>query len=261
MLLPDGTGVFPAELSVTGNLLGINDPDSSGVFQVVGIVDLPGPDGIIRPVGMVWSVDVAGNILSGDELSDAENRSLFPYDISNSLFVGASLVSWPSPSPALGAFDDEGALLIDLLPIPPGIDGVFGYQVDDAGNLLGFGYKLSPSGIGYYARAVIWPTDGSVIDLTAQTGVADTEGNGIAFVNGTMQVVGRGHNNIGDAFAYLYADGSITDLNRVSRGDRSWILQFGEGVNTAGMICGQGRVGAKRGNFDFHGFLLIPNGP
>jgi probable HAF family extracellular repeat protein len=247
LLLADGTAVFPADASVFGAVLGMNNPDANGVFQAVGYADIGTP--------VLWDVDVNGNVLAQTLLEDAGGQRLMALDISDSLLLGGSVPE----TPAVGAFDGEGQLQIGLLSFPASIDGSYGYQIDDVGNLLAFGYQ-SASGGGYYPRAVIWPAGGGVIDLTAETGVANTEGNGIALVEGAMQVVGRAHNSRGEAIAYLFAGGSLVDLGPLSQGSQSWTLQRAEGVNTSGMICGQGRVGSKR-NFQIHGFVLIPNAP
>jgi hypothetical protein len=249
LLLPDGTAVFLADESVSGRLNGLNNPDANGVFQVVGYVHDP----FFTP--LIWDVDLNGTILSEAVLHDANGLMLSAGDISDSIFLGGSVQA----TPAVGAFDGDGQLQIGLLSFPAGVDGSYGYQIDDGGNLLAFGYQ-SASGGGYYPRAVIWPTGGGVIDLTAQTGVANTEGKGIALVDGAMQVVGRAHNSRGEAFAYLSTGGSLVDLNPLSQGSQSWTLQTAGGVNTSGMICGQGRVGSKK-NFQSHGYVLIPNAP
>jgi probable HAF family extracellular repeat protein len=247
LLLADGTAVFLADASVFGAVMGMNNPDADGVFQAVGYADIG------RPV--IWDVDVNGNVLAETLLEDAGGQRLMALDISDSLLLGGSVPG----SPAVGAFDGDGQLQIGLLSFPAGVDGSYGYQIDDAGNLLAFGYQ-SASGGGYYPRAVIWPTGGGVIDLTAQTGVVNTEGNGIALVDGAVQVVGRAHNSRGQAFAYLFTGGSLVDLGPLSQGSRAWTLQRAEGVNTSGMICGQGRIGSKK-NFQTHGYVLIPNLP
>jgi probable HAF family extracellular repeat protein len=249
LLLTNGTPVFLGDASVSGSVRGLNNPDANGVFQAVGYVSTP------ALTGMIWDVAVDGSILSEIELEDTNGSMLLADDVSDSLLLGGHVRS----TPAVGAFDFDGQLQIDWLPIPPGIDGVWDKQVDDGGNVLGFGYQWGEN-FGYYARAAIWPSDGGAINLTALTGVADTEGNGIALVNGTMHVVGRAHNIRGDAFAYLYSNGSLSDLGPLSQGDQSWTLQRAEGVNSSGMICGQGRVGTKR-NVQIHGFLLRPNTP
>ena len=247
LLLADGTTVFLADESVSGRLYGVNNPDANGVFQVVGYLSGTASN------FMLWNDDLDGNTLSESVLEDAAGLSLLATDVSDSLFLGGSVQG----TPAVGAFDGNGQLQIGLLSFPDGIDGSYDYQINDACNLLAFGYQ-SADPYGYYARAVIWPAAGGVIDVTAETGVADTEGNGIALVGDSMQVVGRAHNSRGESFAYLFTGGSLMDLVQMSKGDQSWKLQRAEGVNTSGMICGQGRVGSKR-NFQVHGYVLTPN--
>jgi probable HAF family extracellular repeat protein len=146
-------------------------------------------------------------------------------------------------------------------PNPAEIEGYWDFQIDEANDVLGFGYQevildgwLSAT----LSRAVIWPAAGGAIDLGAQTGIASTEGNGIASVNGVMQVVGRAEDDGRSAFAYRYTNGKLQDLNTLAAGDQPWNLAHGEGVNRSGMICGFGKVGGRRTG-QWHGFLLIPN--
>lgn len=136
------------------------------------------------------------------------------------------------------------------------IDGFWSAQIDGAGNLLGFAYELVE--LGSLSRTVIWPASGGAIDLGTETGISSTEGNGIALVDGVMQVVGRAEDDGRGTRAYLFTNGKLSDLGPMSSGDQKWWFDRAEGVNTAGMICGVGKVGSRR-NRQLHGFLLIRN--
>jgi hypothetical protein len=142
-------------------------------------------------------------------------------------------------------------------PNPVEITSIWDLQVSDDGDLLGDGFEyVGPAGL---SRAVIWPADGGVIDLSAETGYSSTQGNGIASVGGVMQAVGRAEKDGRGAFAYLYTGGTFSNLATMSQGDQPWSFDRAEGINRSGMICGVGNVGNKR-NRQVHGFLLIPNG-
>jgi hypothetical protein len=244
VLLSSGPGVVSA----------LNDPDDEGVFQAIGGFDL---------TPYVWDVDVNGNVLATTPLVDPNGQSLRADDVNEFAEFGGGIVVYGQglTSPAVFSFDADGELQISLRanPNPAEIDGFRAFQIDDAGDLLGFGYQSSATG-GEYSRAVIWPADGGAIDLGAETGIRTTEGNGIALVNGKMQAVGRADGDHTDAFAYLYTNGTLSDLGPMSKGDQPWDFDRAEGVNTAGMICGVGYVGSRK-NRQLHGFLLLPNEP
>ncbi len=234
-----------------GIVTGLNNPDGANTFQAVGH--------IYSEVGarsVLWDVSLDGTVVSRQPLLDADGNRFFASDINDLEIMAGYLES--ANVPAVGAFDGNGQIQVTLLdnPNPVTIDSFYDFQIDDGVSLLGFGYQTGPTG-GYYGRAVIWPGSGEALDLTAETGLFSTEGNGIALVDGTTQVVGAA-NDSRDWFAYLYTNGSLTELQSVASGDQSWTLTFARDVNTSGMICGDGRVGRKR-NFQDHAFVLLRN--
>ena len=257
LLLADNSVVLLAAVGETGRVMGINNPNQLGVFQAVGYVqDLQG-----EYHGRLWDLTLDGTLLETTTLTAPAGESFYARDINDSVeMAGVVAVEGGNGLPATGAFDSNGVLQITLLtnPGPTEIAGFQGLQIDADGNSLGFGYQL----VSYYSysRAVIWPIGGDAIDISGETNIATTEGNGIASVNGVMQVVGRAEDGGRGAFAYLYKSGQLQDLNPLSKGEQRWTLAHGEGVNSTGMICGFGLVGGRRDS-QKHGFLLIPQAP
>lgn len=245
VLLPDGKFVVLPE---TYSSVRLNNPDEQGVFQIVG-----------RHV--MWDIAIDGTILATTTLVDANGVQLYAYDVNDVEEIAGLIYVDNDPSaepiPAIGRFVG-GQLQISTRnnPNPDVIIGFSDMQIDNAGNLLGYGVESSES-IGFYPRAVIWPAAGGAIDLVSEFPSLNTaHGNGIATVDGVMQVVGDAHANSG-TFPSLYANGALSDLNQLSEGDEPWEIIGVDDINHAGMICGHGRVGQRR-NYRGEACLLIP---
>ena len=56
-----------------------------------------------------------------------------------------------------------------------------------------------------------------------------------------------------DNLAFLWEDGTRTDLNDLLPPDSDWVLEWAYGINDAGWIVGYGR---KSG--ELHAFLMVP---
>ncbi len=244
VLLPDGTFVVLQAASSSARL---NNPDAQGDFQVVG-----------RHV--MWDMASDGTILATTSLVDANGTQLYAYDVNDYEEIAGVIYLDNDLSmeqiPAIGTFVN-GQLQISTRsnPSPEVIIGFSDMQIDNGGNLLGYG--LEPATFGHYARAVIWPASGGSIDLVKEFSFLNTaHGNGIATVDGLMQVVGDAHAKSG-TFPGFYASGELSDLNRLSEGDEPWEILGVDAINQAGMICGHGRVG-KRRNRRGEACLLIP---
>ena len=244
VLLPDGTFI---ELPGPYTAVRLSNPDEHDIFQVVG-----------RHV--MWDIAADGTILGSTSLTDANGTQLNAFDVNdNGEIAGVVRVSnGPSMEefPAVGRFVD-GELQISLLvnPSPEVIIGFADMRIDNSGNLLGFG--VEPGTIGFYPRAVVWPDSGGSIDLVTEFSALSTaHGNGIATVDSVMQVVGRAHANSG-GFPYIYTQGELTDLNRLSEGDEPWDIEAVYDINHAGIICGYGKVGRRR-NYRAEACLLVP---
>lgn len=255
LLLSDFTRIELAGGTNTGYVHGLSNPNTAGVFRVVGSVETEASE----PRTVVWNVASNGTILSERELRSADGLPFHAQDVNDSGVMAGIQVVDGIPVAARGILDGMGNLQLTFLanPDPSEIVGYWGMQIDSAGNVLGFGYQNSPNWpYATWSRAVIWPAAGPVVDLGTKSGITSTEGNGIATVNGVMQVIGRAEDDGRAAFAYRYMDGKLQDLNTLASGDQPWSLQIGGGVNRAGVICGQGRVGRK--SVQWHGFLLWP---
>ena len=244
VLLPDGTFLV---LSASYSSLRRNNPDDYNIFQVMDH-------------HVMWDITINGTILDTTPLVDADGTELHAYDISDRGEIAGYIYLNNDPSteqiPAIGTFvHGQLQIAMRINPNPDVIIGFADVQIDNAGNLLGYG--VEPGTIGFYARAVIWPASGGAIDIVNEFPFLNTaHGNGIATVDGVMQVVGDAHGNSG-TFPYSYVNGELNDLNQLSEGDEPWEIQGLDGINQAGMICGHGRVG-KRRNDRAEACLLIP---
>jgi hypothetical protein len=258
--LADQTVVtLPTSDDIIGWVMGLSDPDENGEFLVVGFQQPYDPSAVIYQ-GMLWTVAGNGAVLNTQMLVTAQGIRFDAYDVGNTgIMAGRARLA--EQSPALAWFDANGALQFEYLPNPA--PGAIRYwhdvQIDDAGNVVGRGAEPVTDGFGQYPRAVVWPIDGPVVSLSTLNGGNSTEGNGIASVNGRMQVAGSAFGNNG-WYASLYTQGRLSDLNRLSKGSQTWSLWHGAGVNRAGWICGRGRVGSAR-SAQQHGYVLIPNSP
>ncbi len=244
VLFPDGTFVV---LQAAYSSVRLNNPDEHGTFQVVG--------GLV-----MWDIASDGTILATTPLVDASGTQLHAYDVNDfeeiAGFIYVDNDTSQEQIPAMGSFVG-GQLQIStrINPSPDVIIGFSDIQIDNGGNLLGFGVQPAP--LGFYPRAVVWPASGGSIDLVKEFPNLNTaHGNGIATVDGVLQVVGDAHANSG-TFPYFYANAELSDLNGLSKGDEPWEIQGADGINHAGMICGHGRVG-RRGNYRAEACLLVP---
>jgi hypothetical protein len=250
---------LPTSGDIIGQVMGLSDPNENGEFLAVGFQQPYDPSTVIYQ-GMLWTVAGNGAVLNTQMLVTAQGISFEPYDVGNTgIMAGRARVA--EQAPALAWFDPNGTLQLDYLPnpAPAAIRYWHDMQIDDAGNVVGRGAELVSGGVGNYPRAVVWPIDGPVASLSTLTGGTSTQGNGIALVNGSLQVAGSAFSN-NAWYAFLYTQGRLSDLNRLSKGSQTWSLWHGAGVNRVGWICGQGRVGSGR-SAQQHGYVLIPNAP
>ena len=257
LLFPNGSTVFPEDASAEGPIRAVNNPDGDGVFQAVGTVT--NESGYVP---YLWDVSTDGTVLNSTILTDPDGQSFYPYDVSDTEEMSGTVVIDNMAVPAVASFDGNGDLQISLLPNPnpQEIEGFWDLQIDDGGNVLGYGWQnVQVNGHpATYPRAVIWPVNEAAIDLSDETRTTTTGGHGIALVDGTMQVVGRGENDGRGAFAFSYTNGKMSDLEKNSDGTDPWNFDRAEGINAVGMICGVGTVGSRM-NRQLHGYVLIPD--
>jgi len=120
-----------------------------------------------------------------------------------------------------------------------------GYAINISGQVTGEAYDaITP-----YSKAFLYHA-GTMIDL-GMVGVNSSAGYGI---NDGGQVVGWAQTAGGEAFAFLYGDGEMSDLNSLIDASCGWTLISGRDVNNLGQIVGYGinPQGAE------HAFLLTP---
>lgn len=258
--LPNETVVtLPTSDDIIGWVMGLSDPDENGNFLVVGFQQPHDPSVVVYQ-GLQWTVAANGAVLETQLLVTAQGVSFEPYDINNAgIIAGRTRVSGQVPARAW--FDANAGLQIDYLPNPDPVAIKYWHdmQIDDAGDVVGYGAEPVPDSAGQYPRAVVWPSGGPIVSLSTLTGGTSTQGNGIATVNGNLQVAGSAAGN-NAWYAFVYTQGRLSDLNRLSKGSQMWNLWDGAGVNRAGWICGRGRVGSAK-SAQQHGYVLIPNAP
>jgi hypothetical protein len=261
VLIP-GVGVvtLPTTNSDIGQVHGLNDPDSNGVFHVVGVQQPYTPPGVTY-YGVLWTVRVDGTVLATQPLVDAQGVDFDVYDVNNAGVVAGLAFVNDRTEPLIAWFDENDVLQIEYLPNPnpAAIRYWYGIRLDDAGNVVGYGAE--PTGtLGVYPRAVVWPVTGPTVSLSTLINGYSTMGEEVASVNGMMQVVGAGFSTGSGWYASLYTNGNYSDLNRISKGSLSWNLWRADGVNSIGWICGRGHVKVGKSSED-HAFVLVPNVP
>ncbi len=225
----------------------INNPDEFGIFQAVS-------------GGLLWDVSVDGSVLGSTVLVDALGTPFFATDINDAGQMAGIVIQGASAVPAIGAFV-EGELFIMTLvnPNPEVIVGFSDMEISGAGDVLGEGADPSGTNGGVYPRSVIWLADGGTVDLGVELNSRHADGKGIAAVNGAVQCVGKYFRR--ELIAFVYGGGTYQDLQQVSEGERNWLEIFhAGGINSAGMICGSGKVGRRR-DYELQGCLLIPVAP
>lgn len=124
-----------------------------------------------------------------------------------------------------------------------------GEAVNDNGEIAGFAV-FPGDAVGH---AALWRKVGDITDL----GAVDQDTFSFASaINSTTQIVGASvpGNDFTEARAFLWENGSISDLNTLIPPRSSLHLQWAEGINDHGEIAGSGLDTA--GNV--HVFLLIP---
>jgi hypothetical protein len=244
VLLPNGEFI---SLQAEDSRVRLNNPDNQGIFQVVG-----------RHV--LWDITLNGTVLAATPLVDEGGTQLHACDvndhgvISGFIFPHNDLAN--EQIPAFGKFvDGKLQIATRVNPSPDVITGFWDIQIDEAGNLLADGVEPAPT-LGVFQRAVVWQVSGVGIDLASQFRPNIFRAGGIASIEGEMQVVCNAHDNTG-TYPVLYSKGAMADLNQLAEGDEPWEIQGVSAINSAGVICGHGRVG-KRRSYRAGSCLLIP---
>jgi probable HAF family extracellular repeat protein len=103
------------------------------------------------------------------------------------------------------------------------------------GDAAGFSNTSTGTPGGLHAHAVLWPSEGGVVDLKT----VDDDVISLAFgINDRRQVVGQSI-GAGGSRAFLWQDGAIMDLNTLTE-TGSPFLVYANDINDRGEIAGQG---------------------
>jgi probable HAF family extracellular repeat protein len=130
-----------------------------------------------------------------------------------------------------------------------GVAGNVAFDINDRGQVIGQSDLPGDT----LHHGFLWQ-DGVMIDLGSLSGLPTSLADGI---NKRGQVVGFSQDANGDDFssvAWLWQNGTITDLNTVIPGDSSLFLMEAVAINDGGQIAGWGRLS----NGEIRPFLLTP---
>ncbi len=131
---------------------------------------------------------------------------------------------------------DAGHGLRDLGNLPGATAGTYAAGINDAGQVVGGSYIQLPYYRMFY-HGFLWD---------AQSGFQDLGNFEALGINDAGQVVGdsAGH-------AFLYHDGTLTDLNTLLPPDSGWTLRQARAINDAAQVVGYGDINGRT-----HAFLL-----
>ncbi|HZH97513.1 MAG TPA: hypothetical protein VEX38_00960, partial [Fimbriimonadaceae bacterium] len=126
------------------------------------------------------------------------------------------------------------------------VDLGWGYAtaINDLGQIVGY------VGTNANAQALLFQ-NGSAVNL-GSLGGAVTRAFGI---NNSGWVVGMGWNSSQESRAFIYRQGTLTNLNSLIAPEQGWTLHEARGVNASGQIVGWG---TRAGDHYAHAFLLNP---
>ena len=124
----------------------------------------------------------------------------------------------------------------------PGTNVSYAAAINAVGQVVGASF-LQVMYYGYPPHAFLWDAQQGMQDLGTLPGASGSEARGI---NASGAVVGGsgGH-------AFLYGNGSMTDLNDLLPPNSGWTLTAATAINDAGQIVGYGDIGGHT-----HAFLL-----
>lgn len=123
------------------------------------------------------------------------------------------------------------------------------YEVGDDGTVVGYSTTVV-GGISPPSHAFSYTTGGGMVDLGTLGG-----NHSQAFdINNEGQIVGFAEVAGGVAHAFLYASGTMFDLNDAIPPGTGWLLTHARGINNQGRIVGYGQL-----NGVTRAFMLVPN--
>lgn len=145
------------------------------------------------------------------------------------------------------AFQWENGQMIDLGTLP-GFNGSTAYDINDAGQAIGYSWNTITS----QSHATLW-SNGQVTDL----GTLGGNQSAAVAINNKGQVAGFDTitGNGGRTHGFIWEDGNMANVNSLIAADSGWFVQQVTGINDRGQMVGQG---INRATGKQHGFLLNP---
>jgi probable HAF family extracellular repeat protein len=126
-----------------------------------------------------------------------------------------------------------------------------GTSINDRGEVVGASQSSSDGNI----HAFLWTRGTGMQDLGTLPGAIVTVAPCCNTINNSGQVVGFMIDGSFTPHALLWQNNMVMDLNNLIPAGSGWYLQFGDGINDAGEIVGQGVSPSG----DIRGFLLTPS--
>ena len=198
----------------------------------------------------------AGNVLIQFNSADAEIVSTLPNGGSAVAINGSGQVAGAQGGrAALWTLDTAGSIGA-MTPLST----LAGYDTSSASCISPLGRAAGASiiaALGDRPRATLWRDSTSPTDV-GTLGGQESEAHGINEVGGALQIVGYSarKSNVGGYYAYVWKDGTITDLTSLLNLNG---IEFAvaQAVNATGQIVGYARVKTKVMT-EAHAFLLTP---
>ena len=157
--------------------------------------------------------------------------------------VGPHAVLWDTDGTPIDLGNLGGSVDVSLMAV-----GNRALYINNNGQVVG-GSTLAGNKT---AHAFLWTRDSGMKDLGVVAG--DDNSGGLA-INNRGEVVGVSNDKEGNARAFIWRNGLMTDLNALAPADSPLYLIFASGINDHGEIVGFGA--AQTG--DVHAFLATPN--
>jgi len=227
--LPGGHNSYAAAINTAGRVAGYGDVPFGGYTGYsLGYAWHPflASTGVITDIGLLYGSEGA----QATGINDADTVAGTASNIGGSGFVYH------------GAFLSSGGTLAYLGLLSTGTDS-YAEALNGAGHVVG---AANTTFRGDTYHAVLW-RDRVATDL----GTLDGASSHAYGINDFDQIVGTATTARGAFHAFLYRDGSMSDLNSVLPTGSAWTLTEARGINDAGQIVGTGTINGQE-----HAFLL-----
>lgn len=209
-------------------------------YQAVAWGPEPGQIRVLRPlpgdtVAVAFWINDSGQAVGTSGLCSNTNPT--------GIIVGPHAVLWdtdgtPFDLGSLGGTSDVSAVNVGTRAIYIANNGIVSGAAALAGN------KAS--------HAFVWTRDAGMKDIGVLSG---DDNSGALAVNDRGEAVGVSNDAKGDARAFLWRNGLMTDLNTLVPKDSPLYLLFAAGINDRGEIVGFGATPSG----DLHAFLATPS--